>query len=113
MLTRSLLGPCVSAHLVRSATHVLRTNTLTQTYHTQTNDSTQRLLHQEQKEKNAKKKRNESRPKPTEALALPGTLVEEHLGADHVPERRECRSQVGIGEVVRQVVDEQVRPRRT
>jgi len=47
----------------------------------------------------------------TEPLALSGALVEENLGADHVPERRECRGEVRVREVVGQVVDEEVRSR--
>lgn len=49
----------------------------------------------------------------TESLALAGALVEEHLGADDVSEWRKRRGEVGVRQVVWQVVDEQVRARRT
>lgn len=43
-----------------------------------------------------------------EALGQVGLLVDEHLGGDHVAEGEERRRQVRVGELLRQVVDEQV-----
>lgn len=43
-----------------------------------------------------------------EALGQVGLLIDEHLGGHHVAEREERRRQIGIGELLRQVVDEQV-----
>lgn len=44
----------------------------------------------------------------TEPLALSRALVEENLGADDVSKGRKGRCQVGIRQIVRKVVDEQV-----
>lgn len=48
-----------------------------------------------------------------EALGQIRLLVDEHLGRDHVAERCERGGQVGVRELLRQVVDEQVAPVRT
>ena len=44
----------------------------------------------------------------TEALALVGGSVDEHLGGDDVSERQEHLHQLGVPKLLRQVVDEEV-----
>ena len=48
-----------------------------------------------------------------EALALVGGPVNEHLGADHVPEGQEHLHQLSVPKLLGQVVDEQVAPLRS
>ena len=44
----------------------------------------------------------------TEALALVGGSVDEHLGGDDVSERQKHLHQLGVAKLLRQVVDEEV-----
>ena len=44
----------------------------------------------------------------TEALALVGGSINEHLGGDHISERKEHLHQLSIAKLLRQVVDEEV-----
>ena len=44
----------------------------------------------------------------TEALALVGGSIDEHLGGDDVSERQEHLHQLSVAELLRQVVDEEI-----
>lgn len=50
--------------------------------------------------------------KLTETFALSRPLVQKHFSTDHVAKWGESCGQIGVREVVGQVVDEQIRSRR-
>lgn len=48
------------------------------------------------------------RAKLTETFTLIGGPIDEHLRANHIAERQEHLHQLGVAELLRQMVDEQV-----